>query len=92
MSSQLPRLGLMGIGGVSQMTPAMQSLLARQGGGRAVRGNGTRKRKRNGTKKKATGAKRARKAKSGGKGRKAKFVKGSAAAKAWMAKIRKMRK
>jgi len=86
MSSQLPRLGLMGITGVSQMTPAATNVLARAGRG-SMNGNGGRKRKRNGSKKKAAGAKRRRK--SGGKAR---LVKGSKAAKAYMAKIRKKRK
>jgi len=88
MSSQLPRLGLMGITGVSQMTPAATNVLARnaRSGGTM---NGGRKRKRSGSKKKAAGAKRKRKR--GGK-TKARLVKGSKAAKAYMAKIRKMRK
>jgi len=87
MSSQLPRLGLMGITGISQMTPAATNVLSRAGRG-SMNGGG-RKRKRNGSKKKAVGAKRKRK-RSGGK--KARLVKGSKAAKAYMAKIRKMRK
>lgn len=88
MSSQLPRLGMTGITGIGQMTPAAQQVLAKAGGAmRGTRGNG--KRRRNGSKKKAAGAKRAKK-RAGGKA--AKFVKGSKAAKAWMAKIRKMRK
>jgi len=88
MSSQLPRLGLMGITGVTQMTPAATNVLQRAG--RGSMSGGTRKRKRSGSKKKAAGAKRKRK-RSGGK-TKARLVKGSKAAKAYMAKIRRMRK
>ena len=88
MSSQLPRLGISGITGIGQMTPAAQSVLSRAGGAmRSIRSGG--KRKRNGAKKKRAGAKRARKS-NGGK--KAWMVKGSQAAKSRMAKLRKMRK
>lgn len=88
MSSQLPRLGIGGITGVGQMTPAAQSVLARAGGAmRSTRSGG--KRKRNGAKKKrAAGVKRKRK----NGGAKAWMVKGSAAAKRRMAQLRKMRK
>jgi len=85
MSSQLPRLGSWGIGGISQMTSAAQALL-----GRATRSNGGTKRRRSGKKKAASAngaSKRRRKSK-----KKGKLKKGSAAAKAYMAKIRKMRK
>lgn len=85
MASFLPRLGLAGIGGIGQMTPAQQSTWSK------VRGAVSGKKKRRSTgKKKAAGAsggkKRRRKSKGG------KLKKGSAAAKAYMAKIRKMRK
>lgn len=94
MSSQLPRLGLMGITGVGQMAPAAQSILSRAGGGtRSGRVNGGRKRKRNGTKKKAARASGARKRKrKNGGARKAYMVKGSAAAKKHMAMLRRKRK
>lgn len=86
MSSQLPRLGLMGIGGISQMTPAAASVLSR------VRGmsNGTKKRRRKSSAAKSTTKRRKKKAARARKG--SKLKKGSAAAKAYMAKIRKMRK
>jgi len=88
MSSQLPRLGMMGITGIGQMTPAAQSVLQRAGRGGTVNGGGKRRRK---AKKASSGGTRRKKkrAAAGGKG---KLKKGSAAAKAWMAKIRKKRK
>lgn len=70
-----------GLAGFAQQTPAVQSLYRRRGGG-----GGTRRRK-----KKAAGAVK-RRAKRAGKRAAKKFVKGSAAAKRYMAKIRKMRK
>jgi hypothetical protein len=87
MASYLPRLGLTGMGGIGQMTPAQV------GSWRKARGaaSGVVKRKR--SKKKAAaagGGKRKRKRKSSGSA--GKLKKGSAAAKAYMAKIRKMRK
>lgn len=91
MSSQLPRLGIMGISGVGQMSPASQSILSRAAGpGRGLR-NGGRKRKRSSAKKKGVRASGARKRKSSSS-RKAYMVKGSAAAKKYMAKLRRMRK
>lgn len=86
MSSQLPRLGLMGITGVSQMTPAATNVLTRAGRGAS---NGGRKRKRNGSKKNGAAAGKRKRKKSG---KKAHLVKGSKAAKAYMAKIRRKRK
>jgi len=86
MSSQLPRLGSWGIGGLSQMTSAAQSLL-----GRATRsGNGTKRRRK--AKKKAASASGAKRRRKSSKRKGGKLKKGSAAAKAYMAKIRKMRK
>lgn len=88
MSSQLPRLGTWGIGGVSQMTSAAQSTLGRAARTGQSRMMGSAKRKRGKKKAAASGAgKRRRKSK-----KKGKLKKGSAAAKAYMAKIRKMRK
>ena len=71
-----------GFAGFSQMTQASQRAL----GSAVRRATGTRKRKKRA--KSTTTRKRAKK--SGGK--KARLVKGSAAAKAYMAKIRKKRK
>jgi hypothetical protein len=89
MSSQLPRLGTWGIGGVGQMTSASQSTFGRALRGGQTRMMGSAKRKRG--KKKAASAngvkKRRRKSKTGSR-----LKKGSAAAKAYMAKIRKKRK
>lgn len=89
MPSFLPRLGLAGIGGLSQMTPAAVSTMQRamRGGG----GGGAKKKRRSGSKKKAAGAGGKRKRSKKSSGRKV-LKKGSAAAKAYMAKIRKMRK
>jgi hypothetical protein len=89
MSSQLPRLGSWGIGGISQMTSAAQSLLGRATRSGQTRMMGSAKRKRG--KKKAASASGAKKRRRKSKG-KSKLKKGSAAAKAYMAKIRKMRK
>lgn len=73
-----------------QMTPAQQ-VLGQLLNGSARRASGTRKRRR--TKKKAAAAgTRRRKRKTARTGRKARLVKGSAAAKRYMAKIRRMRK
>jgi len=85
MVSFLPRLGLAGIGGIGQMTPAQQSTWSK------VRGATTKSvtRKRGKKKAAAAGGKRKRKRKSGGG---SKLKKGSSAAKKYMAKIRKMRK
>lgn len=70
-----------GFAGFAQQTPAVQSLY----GGRRRSG----RRKRRGSKKKAAGVRRvARKARSAG----GRLKKGSAAAKARMAKLRKMRR
>jgi len=87
MSSQLPRLGMMGISGIGQMTAASQSLLQRAGRGASANG-GTRRRKARKAKASNGGGTRKKK-RAGAKG---KLKKGSAAAKAWMAKIRKKRK
>lgn len=85
MASFLPRLGLAGVGGIGQMTPAQI------GTWRKARGAVQTATKRKRSKKKAAsaaGGKRKRK-RSAARG---KLKKGSAAAKAYMAKIRKMRK
>jgi len=78
--------------GVGQMTPTQQHTLRKALGTARASGTGKRRRKAR-TKKKRAGAaapkKRRAKAARGGKKR---LVKGSAAAKAYMAKIRKMRK
>jgi len=82
--------------GWSQQTPAIQSLLRSAVGGMR-RASGSSKRRK---KKKSAGAKRAKRSAGGSKkakratsrGKKARLVKGSAAAKAYMAKIRKKRK
>jgi len=87
MSSQLPRLGMMGITGIGQMTPAAQSVLQRAGRGASTNG-GTRRRKAK--KSKASKGTRRKKKRAGASG--SRLKKGSAAAKAWMAKIRKKRK
>jgi hypothetical protein len=72
-----------GLAGFAQQTPAVQALYAR----RSRSGGGSRRRR----KKKAAGAVK-RRAKRAGKRSAKKFVKGSAAAKRHMAKLRKMRK
>jgi len=77
------------IGGIGQMSPAQVNTI------RNVSGNGTaraRPKKRSSGRKKNGAAKRAKKASGRGMKRAKKLVKGSAAAKAYMAKIRKMRK
>lgn len=73
-----------GFAGFAEQTPANQSLLTR---GTGATSNGTRRRK----KKAAAPKRRKARAKSAGK-RGGKLKKGSAAAKARMAKLRKMRK
>jgi hypothetical protein len=90
MTSQLPRLGLLGITGIGQMAPAGAQALSRVAGGRSNGGrrNGGR---RNGAKKKrarASGAKKRRRSSA----KKPWMVKGSAAAKRHMAKLRRARK
>lgn len=85
MSSQLPRLGTWGIGGIGQMTSAAQSTFSKARG----MSNGTKKRRSKTKKKAASAGGKKRRRKSSTKG---KLKKGSAAAKAYMAKIRKMRK
>lgn len=101
MGSQLPRLGAMGIAGIGQMAPAAQNIFSRARG--ATNGS---KRKRSGSKKngvRASGGKRRKKVRAAPRtrtngGSRAtsrspnRLKKGSAAAKAYMAKIRKMRK
>jgi Tfp pilus assembly major pilin PilA len=80
---------LVALGGMGQMTPAMQNTIRKNAVGTA-RASG-RKVRRN--RKKKSAAPRARKAKSAKKNGMAKrLVKGSAAAKAYMKKIRNMRK
>lgn len=79
--------------GVGQMTPAQQHTVRKALGtarasGRKVR----RSRKAGGKKKRAAAAAPRRKKRAAAKGGKPRLVKGSAAAKAYMAKIRKMRK
>jgi len=82
--------------GIGQMTPAQQTVIRQaNNGARRTNGNGTRRRK-NGKKASSSGGAK-RKATSGskrsGKSSKPKrLVKGSAEAKRYMAKIRKMRK
>lgn len=80
---QIPRLGLAGISGVGQNTPAAQALFTRAGrtGGVA---RSKPKRKSSSKKKRRVSASGKRKASTGGK-RKYNSA-------AWMAKIRKMRK
>jgi hypothetical protein len=79
---------MMGITGIGQMTPAAQSVLQRAGGGMRGRSNGPKRRR---TKKKAA-ASGARKRKRSRSKKPARLVKGSKAAKAYMAKIRRKRK
>lgn len=86
MPSFTPRLGLTGIGGVSQMTPGGFGVLQRASRAAPAAG-GVRRRKKKAAA--AGGAKKKRRRKGGGG---SKLKKGSAAAKAYMAKIRKMRK
>jgi hypothetical protein len=80
---------LVSLGGMGQMTPAMQNTIRKNAVGTA-RASG---KKRSSSRKKKSAAPRARKAKSSKKNGTAKrLVKGSAEAKRYMAKIRKMRK
>lgn len=88
MSSFLPRLGLRGIGGIGQMTPAGATAVAKATRTGQTRMMGSAKRKR-GKKKAASAGGAKKKRKSKGKSR---LVKGSAAAKAYMAKIRRKKK
>lgn len=79
--------------GVGQMTPAQQHTLRKALGTARASTRGTRKRRAGGKKKRArAAAPRKRRAKAAKRGGKKRLVKGSAAAKAYMAKIRKMRK
>lgn len=87
MPSFLPRMGLGGIGGIGQMSGAAVNGLARPTRAGQTRMMGSSKRRKK--KAAANGAKKRRRKSNGGK---AKLKKGSAAAKAYMAKIRKMRK
>lgn len=83
----MPIIPVGGFAGFAQQTPAVQSLYR---GGRRASGSGRRRRK-----KKAAAAPRRRRraaAKSRGRGKLKRLVKGSAAAKRYMAKIRRMRK
>jgi len=98
MSSQLPRLGLSGIGGISQMSAASQALLSRANGGRSNGGgrkkkraakSARRKKARAGLRTRSNGGSRAGKKT---RGKKPWMVKGSAAAKRRMSQLRKMRK
>lgn len=78
-----------GFAGLSQQTPAVQQLYRSKG-----RGGATRTRRRR-SKKKAAGVSKTRVRRASGTRKssvKKRMVKGSAAAKRWMAKIRKMRK
>lgn len=72
-----------GAAGAAQQAPAVRQGLSK------IRGNGGRKRRRKGGKKKAASAPRKRRKSARKKGR---LVKGSAAAKRYMAKIRAKRK
>ena len=82
-------MAIVSIGGMGQMTPTQQNTIRRAAGGTA-RASGP---KRSRGRKKKAAAPRARKASGKRKSSLAKrLVKGSAAAKAYMAKIRKMRK
>jgi len=76
-----------GFAGFAQQTPATQALLRTRNGAR--RNGAARKTRR---KKKAASSRPARARKARGKSRAVKFVKGSAAAKRHMAKLRKMRR
>lgn len=76
-----------GFAGFAEQTPANQSLLTR--GGHSGNGNGGTRRRR---KKKAAAPKRRKKRASKSTKRGGKLKKGSPAAKARMAKLRKMRK
>lgn len=75
-----------GLAGFAQQTPAVQSLYSRRG-----RSGGGRKRRKKAA---AAGAKRSvkRRVRRAAAGKAKRFVKGSAAAKRHMAKLRKMRK
>ena len=78
-----------GFAGFAQSTPAM--IQNTRSAGRATMGTGTKRRRSR--KKKAAGVKRrAKRASSRKSSKKARLVKGSAAAKRYMAKIRKLRK
>ena len=98
MGSQLPRLGAMGIAGIGQMAPAAQNIFSRARG--AVSGGARRTKKKAVRRAKSGGGKRRKKARAGrrtptsggSRATKSRLTKGSAAAKAYMAKIRKMRK
>lgn len=76
--------------GVSQQTAAAQQVWRTSGGSRSGSRRAGKKRKRTGTSRRRASSTRRRA--SSGKKRKSKLVKGSAAAKRYMAKIRKMRK
>lgn len=91
MTSQLPRLGLLGITGIGQMAPAAANTLSRASG----RSNGGRRnggRRNGGSKKKRARAGGAKKRRRSSSGKKPWMVKGSAAAKRHMAKLRRARK
>lgn len=78
-----------GMAGFNQMTSASKlALFPRRSGGSKKRKKRSAAPKRKSTRKRTTGAKRAKRS----TGKAAKFVKGSAAAKRYMAKLRKMRK
>lgn len=77
-----------GFAGFSQQSPATQALL-RGAGGRTVRSPGRRKKKKRTAQR---GAPRKRKSSARTRSGRARLVKGSAAAKRYMAKIRKLRK
>jgi len=77
-----------GFQGFAQQTPAVQALLRRPAATRRKTGG----RRKKTTRKKATGRKRRATAKPARNRRAARLVKGSAAAKRHMAKLRKMRR
>lgn len=82
-------MGIVTIGGMGQMTPAMQQTIRKVSGGTA-RASGP-KRSR-GRKKKRAAPRAKKRTTKRTSGKKKRLVKGSAAAKAYMAKIRRKRK
>lgn len=86
---QIPRLGLAGISGIGQSTAAVQSLFSRARGATMHTLSGARRATKKRTK--SSGSKKKRGVSASGKKRKA-SSKGKYNSKAWMAKIRKMRK
>jgi len=85
-------MGIWQLGGVGQSTPAMQHTIAKNAAGMA---RAYVKKRSKGSKKKATAVRRVKKAAAGVRKARSvakRLVKGSAAAKAYMKKIRNMRK